>query len=700
MTEPIENYNKENDNMNNNKNPIPFSNLNANLITYSFSQENIFNELLNSANFQESKNNSSYYNFTESTHSNQTNQENPNIVMNKDQLYQTFILFQKFLNQNLIHNKMNLNNINLNNISPNKNENQIKNKIYNNYNNQDNINEIVEISESNDKTNENINEEQSNGKKTLRINGEINNWKNDDVKENKYEENHNELIENKNIHNIINGKDFNNGGNDNVIFFDEKENKEKIKDEDDKNNNENIDNKENEITIKNKEKKLNQNNVDSKDILYKDEQGLVLDINNNNIPERNNSDNINNNPSKNPYDDIPIKFNKVNFIDLVEKKLADEKQYAIFDNEIDNKRKNEIPHKIKNKKEKENINKHQYNINYTKRIKNKIYVENKKTKNDEKQIELNYNEIFKDFNIINLTPKYKLSNHGENPIYTILQLQDGRLASGGEDGAINIYNKETFKPELTINEHSNSVYHIIQLKNGNLISCSNGEKTMNVYQLLENNNYKLLSQINVGKINQNYSPRKIRELENGQIGLVAQESIIFYLNINNQLDEDFKINKDDNQIGNYYNMIPVKPGELVICGNKDKIQFFELNSRKLKEIININRDIHWSPDNLLCMMNERCLCVGGTNKITLIDVYQKSIIKEIEDQGVHFCLCKLNDNILLSGKENDITQWKISQNNLTLVSKKEKAHQGYIFQIIKFNNLVISCSDDKSIKIW
>ena len=343
-----------------------------------------------------------------------------------------------------------------------------------------------------------------------------------------------------------------------------------------------------------------------------------------------------------------------------------------------------------------------YKLNGNKNIENNNNdkKENKKTKNDEKQIELNYNEIFKDFNIINLTPKYKLSNHGENPIYTILQLQDGRLASGGNDGVINIYNKETFKPELTINEHSNSVYHIIQLKNGNLISCSNGEKTMNVYQLLENNNYKLLSQINVGKINQNYSPRKIRELENGQIGLVAQESIIFYLNINNQLDEDFKINKDDNQIGNYYNMIPVKPGELVICGNKDKIQFFELNSRKLKEIININRDIHWSPDNLLCMMNERCLCIGGKNKITLIDIYQKSIIKEIEDQGVHMCLFKLNDNILLSGKENDITQWKISQNNLTLVSKKEKAHQGYIFQIIKFNNLVISCSDDKSIKIW
>ena len=61
-------------------------------------------------------------------------------------------------------------------------------------------------------------------------------------------------------------------------------------------------------------------------------------------------------------------------------------------------------------------------------------------------------------------------------------------------------------------------------------------------------------------------------------------------------------------------MLSVKPGELVFSGEKDKIQFFELNSRKLKEIININRDIHWAPSSLLCMLNERCLCIGGLDK--------------------------------------------------------------------------------------
>ena len=309
-----------------------------------------------------------------------------------------------------------------------------------------------------------------------------------------------------------------------------------------------------------------------------------------------------------------------------------------------------------------------------------------------------YNEIFKDFNIINHTHKINLTNLGEKGINTILQLQDGRLASGGEDGSIIIYNKQTFVPELTIKEHKDTIYDIIQLKNGNLLSCSYNDKTMNEYKLNENNTYQVLSTVNVGQ--DNY-PRQIVELENNEIGLVAYNHIIFYLNINNKLDEDFKIKSDDNQIGVFCEMLPVKPGELVIGGVTDKIQFFELNTRKLKEIININRDIHWSPSNLLCMMNERCLCVGGKNKITIIDVYNKNIISEVEENGVNRCLYKFNDNILLTGKDNgDITQWRINGNNLTFVNKKEKAHQNYINEIIRFNNSIISCSYDHSIKIW
>ena len=66
---------------------------------------------------------------------------------------------------------------------------------------------------------------------------------------------------------------------------------------------------------------------------------------------------------------------------------------------------------------------------------------------------------------------------------------------------------------MTIKD-SKSIYDIIQLKNGNLVSCSYYDKKMNSYKINENNNYKLISQVDDGSDNQ---PRQIQEIENGEI---------------------------------------------------------------------------------------------------------------------------------------------------------------------------------------
>ena len=71
---------------------------------------------------------------------------------------------------------------------------------------------------------------------------------------------------------------------------------------------------------------------------------------------------------------------------------------------------------------------------------------------------------------------------------------------GDYDGSIIIYNQKTFGPEMTIKD-SKSIYDILQLKNGNLVSCSYYDKKMNSYKINENNNYKLISQVDDGSDN-------------------------------------------------------------------------------------------------------------------------------------------------------------------------------------------------------
>ena len=95
----------------------------------------------------------------------------------------------------------------------------------------------------------------------------------------------------------------------------------------------------------------------------------------------------------------------------------------------------------KNNGEKQNMEKNE-NIDEKK--------ENEKTINKDKTKHIDNNKIFQDFNIVNRTPKNKLTYHGNNCVCTIIQLQDGRLASGGYVGSIIIYNQKTFEPEMTI----------------------------------------------------------------------------------------------------------------------------------------------------------------------------------------------------------------------------------------------------------
>ena len=58
--------------------------------------------------------------------------------------------------------------------------------------------------------------------------------------------------------------------------------------------------------------------------------------------------------------------------------------------------------------------------------------------------------------------------------------------------------------------------------------------------------------------------------------------------------------------------------------------------------------------------------------------------------------------MILTGDYNRrIIQWKIENDNLKLISIKENAHDNVINTLMKLSNgLILSGSDDKSVKIW
>ena len=104
------------------------------------------------------------------------------------------------------------------------------------------------------------------------------------------------------------------------------------------------------------------------------------------------------------------------------------------------------------------------------------------------------------------------------------------------------------------------------------------------------------------------------------------------------------------------------------------------------------------------MISKELLLITGNNKLTIINVNSYNLIKTInvDNSGWIYVVCLLNKDMILTGDYNKIIiQWKIENDNLKLISKKENAHDNRIYTISKLGNgLILSGSDDKSVKIW
>ena len=81
------------------------------------------------------------------------------------------------------------------------------------------------------------------------------------------------------------------------------------------------------------------------------------------------------------------------------------------------------------------------------------------------------------------------------------------------------------------------------------------------------------------------------------------------------------------------------------------------------------------------MISKDVLLITGKNRISIINVNSYNLIKTInvDNSGWIFAVCMLNKDMILTGDKNKrIIQWKIENNNLKLISKKENAHNDYI----------------------
>ena len=145
-----------------------------------------------------------------------------------------------------------------------------------------------------------------------------------------------------------------------------------------------------------------------------------------------------------------------------------------------------------------------------------------------------------------------------------------------EDKTIKLFNIKEMNYEIlqTLNYHNNIVWKIIELKNKNLVSCS------------------------------------------------QDSSIIFYIKDNNEYKKDYQIRTD----GACYSIIQIKDNELCYSEyNNNKICFYDLFERKIicsiKDISKANGAREW-----FIMIKNNLLLIPGENQISIINTNQHNLV--------------------------------------------------------------------------
>ena len=246
-------------------------------------------------------------------------------------------------------------------------------------------------------------------------------------------------------------------------------------------------------------------------------------------------------------------------------------------------------------------------------------------------------------NELNETTLLEIPPRPHKKLITSIQLlKDGRIASSGLDGILNIYKKGTFKIEIQITVQS-GIHSFSQLFDGRIVICT--DSTMNIIKLLDNNKYEIEDKITANKYGDTikvFGIKKDEFISIHQPLFEKQKSLILWkLNRKNKYECISTIK--DTRI---YNFLKINKKEFVISqqeeimstsrySHNEHLKFYNINNFKCIETLynitivrthtHIDRNIFF--ENMI-MLNKNILCVAG-EIIYIIDISKHKKIKTI-----------------------------------------------------------------------
>lgn len=289
---------------------------------------------------------------------------------------------------------------------------------------------------------------------------------------------------------------------------------------------------------------------------------------------------------------------------------------------------------------------------------------------------------------LSLITIFKINNDAVNTFVST----SSNIISISSDKSITIFNKKFEIIQKIENAHNGTIFDISLKDKNNFATCSE-DKSIKTWKKSENNNYRLDKSIL--NIHEN-DIHKIIFLEDNTIISGSKDGKIKILKF---IDNEYKCHIALDHYSPIYSILYFKEENLLISTGTKYTSLWNLNSILNTFIINIQAYCHGK--NAFQKLDKERVVVGGREKIQILSIKEKKIIKEIERDFLVWAICVIEEKKLFicGGVSENISIY--NSDNYEIITSIKNFHNGNIRGISLLNNgKIISGSEDKKTKIW
>lgn len=284
----------------------------------------------------------------------------------------------------------------------------------------------------------------------------------------------------------------------------------------------------------------------------------------------------------------------------------------------------------------------------------------------------------------------KIINDHTGYVVSLCLLEDRRLASSSWDKTIKVFNLETYECEIIIKENIDTVRSINLLPNGYLVSSSSNQ--IKIWEI-KKRFYQCIKTICVG----NFEILRVVGISNGRLCSSSTEKTVQVWKASSPYCFITKLNGHTNYA---CSVIELKNKKYIVsAGHDETIFFWNSSTYKCEKAL---ENIGYYSHNSLLEIKEDKIIFGAYKEIRIINVltFQVESILIIKSFRNALSFYQFEDGSILCG----CFQGKLlyfSYREFKIWESKEKAHDNNINSLfVVDNSLVITCSDDFSIRVW